>query len=98
MPTLRFNFRGVGASAGSYDEGRGEIQDALAVVACGRARWPDAALTLAGFSFGAVVSLLAAAAAAPSRLISVAPAVSGSGVGVDCAAGVSVADRAGRCR
>ena len=75
MPTLRFNFRGVGASAGSYDEGRGETQDALAVIAAGRARWPHAALTLAGFSFGAVVSLMAAAAAAPSRLISVAPAV-----------------------
>lgn len=75
MPTLRFNFRGVGASAGSYDEGRGETQDTLAVIAAGRARWPGAALTLAGFSFGAVVSLVAAAAAAPSRLISVAPAV-----------------------
>jgi uncharacterized protein len=75
MPTLRFNYRGVGASAGSYDEGRGETQDALAVVAAGRARWPGAALTLAGFSFGAMVSLCAAAAAAPARLISVAPAV-----------------------
>lgn len=75
MPTLRFNYRGVGASAGSYDEGRGETQDTLAVVAAGRARWPDAALTLAGFSFGGMVSLCAAAAAAPARLISVAPAV-----------------------
>jgi alpha/beta superfamily hydrolase len=75
MPTLRFNYRGVGASAGSYDEGRGETQDALAVVAAGRARWPEAALTLAGFSFGGVVSLLAAPAAAPARLVSVAPAV-----------------------
>jgi uncharacterized protein len=80
MPTLRFNFRGVGASAGSYDEGRGETQDALAVIAAGRARWPQAALTLAGFSFGAVVSLMAAAAAAPSRLISVAPAVTRVGL------------------
>jgi alpha/beta superfamily hydrolase len=79
MPTLRFNFRGVGASSGSYDEGRGEIQDALAVVAAGRARWPQAALTLAGFSFGGMVSLAAAAAAAPTRLISVAPAVSLAG-------------------
>ena len=78
MPTLRFNYRGVGSSAGSYDEGRGETQDALAVVAAGRARWPGAALTLAGFSFGGMVSLLAAAAAAPARLISVAPAVTGA--------------------
>jgi uncharacterized protein len=80
MPTLRFNYRGVGASAGSYDEGRGETQDTLAVIAAGRARWPQAALTLAGFSFGAVVSLMAAAAAAPSRLISVAPAVARVGL------------------
>jgi hypothetical protein len=80
MPTLRFNFRGVGASVGSFDEGRGETQDALAVIAAGRARWPHAALTLAGFSFGAVVSLMAAAAAAPSRLISVAPAVARFGL------------------
>jgi alpha/beta superfamily hydrolase len=78
MPTLRFNYRGVGASAGSYDQGRGETQDTLAVVAAGRARWPGAALTLAGFSFGGMVSLLAAAVAAPARLISVAPAVTGA--------------------
>jgi alpha/beta superfamily hydrolase len=75
MPTLRFNYRGVGASVGSYDEGRGETLDALAVIAAGRARWPDAALTLAGFSFGGAVSLRAAQAAAPARLISIAPAV-----------------------
>jgi alpha/beta superfamily hydrolase len=75
MPTLRFNYRGVGASSGSYDAGRGETQDALAVVAAGRQRWPGAALMLGGFSFGGMVSLLAAAAAAPAWLISVAPAV-----------------------
>ena len=78
MPTLRFNFRGVGTSSGSYDEGRGETLDTLAVVAAGRARWPRAPLTLAGFSFGGMVSLLAAAAAAPARLISIAPAVTGA--------------------
>ncbi|MGB9329374.1 MAG: hypothetical protein WCB10_01260, partial [Steroidobacteraceae bacterium] len=49
-PAIRFNFRGVGASAGVYDEGRGETQDALAVIAYGRHRWPQAALWLAGFS------------------------------------------------
>jgi alpha/beta superfamily hydrolase len=41
-PAIRFNFRGVGTSAGSYDEGRGEIKDALAVIAWGRKRWPPA--------------------------------------------------------
>jgi alpha/beta superfamily hydrolase len=75
MPTLRFNYRGVGGSSGSYDQGRGETQDALAVVAAGRARWPGAGLMLGGFSFGGMVSLLAAAAAAPAWLISIAPAV-----------------------
>jgi alpha/beta superfamily hydrolase len=76
MPSLRFNFRGVGGSAGGYDEGRGEIDDVLAVIAWGRHRWPDVPLTLAGFSFGAMVALGAAARASPSRLITVAPAVS----------------------
>ena len=52
MPALRFNFRGVGASAGSHDEGRGEVQDALAVVHYGRERWPQAQLWLAGFLQG----------------------------------------------
>jgi hypothetical protein len=81
MPSLRFNFRGVGASEGAYDEGRGEVADALAAVAYGRKRWPDAPLTLAGFSFGSMVALGAAASAAPSRLITVAPAVSRAAFG-----------------
>ena len=76
IATLRFNFRGVGASTGSYDKGRGEVLDTLAVIAFGRARWPGAALTLAGFSFGAQMALLAAPSSAPVRLITVAPPVS----------------------
>jgi alpha/beta superfamily hydrolase len=72
MPTLRFNYRGVGRSAGSYDAGRGETEDALSVIAWGRRRWPGARLVLAGFSFGALVSLRAALAAGPEHLISVA--------------------------
>jgi alpha/beta superfamily hydrolase len=50
---LRFNFRGVGASQGSYDEGRGESEDFLAVV---RALAPAGPIALAGFSFGAFVT------------------------------------------
>ena len=76
IATLRFNFRGVGASTGSYDRGRGELLDTLAVIGFGRARWPAAALTLAGFSFGAQMALLAAPSSAPVRLITVAPPVS----------------------
>ena len=74
-PAIRFNFRGVGASAGSYDAGGGETADALAVVAYGRRRWPDAALWLAGFSFGAAVAVRAAGEAGPQRLIAVAPGI-----------------------
>jgi hypothetical protein len=76
LPTLRFNFRGVGQSEGQYDQGRGESADTLAVIAWARARWPEASLTLAGFSFGAMVALLATPSAQPARLITVAPAVS----------------------
>lgn len=75
--TIRFNFRGVGASAGEFDDGRGETQDALAVIAEGRRRFPGAGLWLAGFSFGGVVAMHAAARAAPERLVTVAPAVAG---------------------
>jgi alpha/beta superfamily hydrolase len=57
---LRFNFRGVGASAGAYDEGRGEAQDLLAVIA--QQAPADAPLAVAGFSFGAFVATHAIAA------------------------------------
>jgi alpha/beta superfamily hydrolase len=76
---LRFNFRGVGASAGRWDEGRGEVDDALAVIAAHR----EAALPLAlgGFSFGGYVATQAAARLPPGqgaeRMLLVAPAVSG---------------------
>lgn len=53
MTAVRFNFRGVGASQGVYDEGRGELEDLLAVV---QSQAPDGPLTLAGFSFGAFVT------------------------------------------
>lgn len=72
---VRFNFRGVDGSDGHWDEGRGELDDALAVIAAQR----DAALPLwlAGFSFGGFIAASAAgrlaAAAAPERLVLVAP-------------------------
>ena len=75
VPTIRFNFRGVGGSAGRYDEGRGETQDALAVIRHGRQRWPGAGLWLGGFSFGGAVAIRAASTADATRLVSVAPAV-----------------------
>src|ERR1700728_2782154 len=75
MPSLRFNFRGVGKSAGTHDEGRGEVQDVLAAVRYCRERWPQARLWLAGFSFGAAVAVRASSAAKPAGLVAVAPAV-----------------------
>ena len=53
---LRFNFRGVGSTEGVYDEGRGELQDLLAVVAHGTGGSNAQPLALAGFSFGAFVT------------------------------------------
>jgi uncharacterized protein len=75
-PAIRFNFRGVGSSAGQYDGGPGETDDALAVIAYGRQRWPGAQLWLAGFSFGGAVALRAAARGQAQRLITVAPGIS----------------------
>jgi len=56
---VRFNFRGVGASAGAWDEGRGEVDDALAVMQAQRD--PALPFALAGFSFGGFVAAAAAA-------------------------------------
>ena len=73
--SVRFNFRGVGDSAGSFDEGRGELQDLLAVVAWSRSRWPDLPLWLGGFSFGGFIAAQGAVDLLPERLVTVAPAV-----------------------
>lgn len=64
---VRFNFRGVGGSAGVYDEGRGELADMLAVV---HDQAPEGALCLAGFSFGAFVTSHAVAHLAAERELS----------------------------
>jgi hypothetical protein len=85
--SVRFNFRGVGASAGQWDGGRGEVDDALAVIAAERARAgteplpPPLPLVLGGFSFGGFVATQAAARLAGGppggrvqRLVLIAPA------------------------
>ena len=73
--SVRFNFRGIGGSQGGWDDGIGEIDDALAVIAAHRSA--SAPLMLAGFSFGAYVASQAAARlpddAKPSRLVLVGP-------------------------
>src|SRR5512146_3499063 len=74
LRAVRFNVRGVGDSAGAWDEGRGEVEDALAVIAAWRLA--DRPLVLAGFSFGGYVAAEAAhrlGSDGPSRLVLVAP-------------------------
>jgi len=73
---LRFNFRGVGKSAGAFDEGRGEVDDVLCAVDWMRDTAPDLPLWLAGFSFGAAMAIRAAVSTKPDGLVSIAPAVS----------------------
>lgn len=71
--TVRFNFRGTGASEGQFDDGHGEADDLRAVVRWVREQRPDHFLWLAGFSFGAYVSLKLAAEVDPGLVISIAP-------------------------
>ena len=75
---IRFNFRGAGKSQGSFDDGRGETDDALAALAYGRNAYPAFASTppvLAGFSFGTFVQTRVARSVPPERMVLVAPAV-----------------------
>jgi alpha/beta superfamily hydrolase len=69
---LRFNYRGVNLSAGEYDKGIGETEDARAALALLRSRYPALPFSLAGFSFGSRVILkLGCETPGPSRLIAV---------------------------
>ncbi len=75
---VRFNFRGIGASQGAWDEGRGEVDDALAVAQAHRTAGQP--LVMAGFSFGAAMAAQAAARLAADqfaaeRVVLVGPAV-----------------------
>lgn len=73
LAVARFNFRGVGASGGAHDHTVGETEDCLQVVSWMRTRAAIDGLLLAGFSFGAYVSLKAASRAGALGLVSVAP-------------------------
>lgn len=68
LAALRFNFRGVGASAGRYDEGKGETEDLVAAGRFVRERFPAGPFVLAGFSFGSFCALRASARLAPDVL------------------------------
>lgn len=73
---VRFNFRGVGTSEGAHDDGVGETEDALAVIAWARERYGTSLpLALAGFSFGSYVQTRVAQRTQAERLVLVGPAV-----------------------
>jgi alpha/beta superfamily hydrolase len=73
---LRFNFRGVGASEGTWDDGVGELADYEAALDYMAARYPDVELWAAGFSFGAWVALTTGATdERVSLLLGIAPAI-----------------------
>ncbi len=77
LSTIRFNFRGVGKSAGTHDQGQGETDDVLAIAAWVKKERPQDALWLAGFSFGGYVATSAASRlSSAARLVIVAPQVS----------------------
>jgi alpha/beta superfamily hydrolase len=57
IAAVRFNFRGVGTSTGTYDEGRGEREDVHTVLDYAHGRYPKLPMILGGFSFGSWVSL-----------------------------------------
>ena len=74
--TLKFNFRGVGASAGRYDSGVGEVDDVLAAVGWLRARLGARSIRLAGYSFGSNVVWRSIDAAGPlAGVLLIAPPV-----------------------
>ena len=85
--SLRFNFRGTELSDGEFDEGNGELQDALAAISWMRSRNPPGPLWVAGFSFGAAIAVKAAVATEVDGLISVAPAISRFASGLDAQPG-----------
>ncbi len=73
---VRFNFRGVGGSEGHYDNGHGEADDVLAVIAWATSEHPDSALIVGGYSFGAAMTWRACThGAAPRQVLLVAPPV-----------------------
>lgn len=76
LSTVRFNFRGVGASTGGFDNGDGESGDLVTVAQWVRKSRPDDELWLAGFSFGSYVALRSARSLGAHALILVAPPAS----------------------
>ncbi|MBA4695983.1 MAG: hypothetical protein H2069_01180 [Legionella sp.] len=75
MPSLRFNFRGVGKTEGTYDDGVGESEDMCHLMRLCQKEKPDIHFLLAGFSFGSYVAYRSAAQIPSDLLITIAPPV-----------------------
>lgn len=75
IPSIRFNFRGVGQSFGVYDAGVGESLDMLVLAEQCQQAFPEASLVFGGFSFGSYVAYRAAAHCPHALLLSIAPPV-----------------------
>jgi alpha/beta superfamily hydrolase len=90
LATLRFDFRGIGASGGRYDDGRGEVDDVRAAAAALRSRLDVPRVCLVGYSFGSVMALRAGTAEpdATTGIVAIAPPV--RMLGLDFLAGSSV--------
>lgn len=75
IPSLRYNFRGVGQSEGVYDAGIGESEDMLTLTRLWQQERPETNFLFAGFSFGSYVAYRAASLCKADLLISIAPPV-----------------------
>lgn len=77
MLSVRFNFRGVGASYGNYDDGQGEVDDLKYVIKWCQDEYPDVPILLAGFSFGSFIawSAMFQRIVEPAALLMVAPPI-----------------------
>jgi alpha/beta superfamily hydrolase len=75
LRTVRFNFRGVGKSEGTYGDAVGELNDLLTVIDWVQSVSPNTELWLAGFSFGSYIAACAATTVPTKKLISIAPPV-----------------------
>jgi uncharacterized protein len=73
--SVRFNFRGVAGSAGVFDDGAGETDDALAALAHVRTAYGELPVVLAGFSFGTFIQTRVMARVPPERMVLIAPAI-----------------------
>jgi len=73
--SIRFNYRGVGQSEGSYGEGVGEIEDCLSIVKWAKQQNPNHDIWLGGFSFGGAVAYSAANQVGAKQLLCIAPGI-----------------------